>query len=428
MAYVNVDLFYKYCFFSRKSNTFAKTNSMLKKITLLLLSIFVSMLYCQNLKYYLDPPNDSLLKEVHFVSENDQFWQIQKYYYNSNFKLEKSETLNPFNILTESKKYEYNKEGQLTSIQYLNRFNFAFERQNYEYYPNKYIITTRNESGKKINVKEFDLKNRVISELTFKKTQPSYKYTYQYIYPNSKDYDYNIYSPDGLLDERITYKFNILGGESEIYKYGNDRLLKHKIVYNYNENNKLKSIITYNTQNSIIEKTEFIYNNSYLVSRVSTGENGAFKDKLENVYNKNGKLIKSISYKPEILTNKILFDSEYQYLYNGNNNLVYIKNYNNNSGKKVIYKEYFLDNEQRLLKSREYYLGKISSEIFFDQGLEKKQIRYDEKGKIQDIILSEYDKNGNLVLVTTTLSDGTLKEKFAIEYDKSGNKKMIEYN
>ena len=401
---------------------------MLKKITLLLLSIFVSMLYCQNLKYYLDPPNDSLLKEVHFVSENDQFWQIQKYYYNSNFKLEKSETLNPFNILTESKKYEYNKEGQLTSIQYLNRFNFAFERQNYEYYPNKYIITTRNESGKKINVKEFDLKNRVISELTFKKTQPSYKYTYQYIYPNSKDYDYNIYSPDGLLDERITYKFNILGGESEIYKYGNDRLLKHKIVYNYNENNKLKSIITYNTQNSIIEKTEFIYNNSYLVSRVSTGENGAFKDKLENVYNKNGKLIKSISYKPEILTNKILFDSEYQYLYNGNNNLVYIKNYNNNSGKKVIYKEYFLDNEQRLLKSREYYLGKISSEIFFDQGLEKKQIRYDEKGKIQDIILSEYDKNGNLVLVTTTLSDGTLKEKFAIEYDKSGNKKMIEYN
>jgi len=397
---------------------------MLKRITFLPLIIFSTLFHSQDRKYYLEAPQDSLLKEVHFVSENDQFWQKQKYYYNANFKLERLETLNPFDILIESKKYEYNKEGKIMAIQHLNKFNFAVEKEEYNYYPDKYIITTRNRFDEKINIKEFDVKDRIIYQLTFKETQPSYKYTYQYISPSSKDYDENTYSPDGLLDEKITYKFNSLGNESEIYNYGNDGLLEYKKVYNYNEYNEIQSIVTYNTQNSIIEKTEFIYNNKNLITRISTGEKGAFRDKLENVYNKNGKLIKSTSYRPEILTYKILFENEYQYSYNENNNLAYIKSYNAFNGKKEIYKEYFLDNQQRLLKSKEYYLGKISNEFFFDQGLEKKEIRYEGNGKIQDIIHFEYDENGNLVLVTTLFSDGTLKEKYALEYDENGNKKI----
>lgn len=382
----------------------------------------------QNRYYFLAFPHEKKLSEINYIWENGAFWEKEKFYYNELYSIQKIERLNPFDILLSTEEYKYNSENRLISITKLNNFNSPTEIKKIEYQANKKIENTFDKYNNLIEIKSFDFEDRIIEHQTFKGVEYSYKYVYEYNYENPKDYDYYIITPDNDIERKQSIKFRKNGEHSEITTFSKDSNLMTVQKFKYNLDNQILQIIKYDSKNNILEKSTFNYNKKgKLISRTSTGENNSFRDKIVYQYDKKNRLIKEIFYRSEILKPKPMFDYETIYIYDEKNNLIETNNFNSLTGKKRISEKEFYDNQRRISKKIEYYLGNISKETIYENGLENTETRYNKDGSIFDIAKYEYDKKGNLIIVTVTNSDASLKEKFGFKYDEKGNKTIIEY-
>lgn len=400
----------------------------MKKNILLLFFILLSQYsFSQDEYSYLPFPNDKQISEIKFVYENGNFWQKEKYYYSTENRLDRIEKLNPFDILISTKQYEYDNQNRVIQIVELNTFNYPIKKNIYKYFKDKYEVTLYDKYDEIIGIKTYDLQDRIIEHLTFNGTKESYRYVYKYIYENPLDYDYYIYAPDSTLEKKQTLRHNKIN-ETEtqtLDEKGNIVAIEKTL---FNTEKQVVSVTLYSFENKIIGQTKFKYDKyKNLISRVSTDEKNEYQDKITFEYNKKNRLIRETYYGREILKAKPKFQSESVFIYDENNNLIETHNFNNYTGKKMLGSKEFYDKERRLTKKNEYYLGKISKVTIYENGLEILETRYNDDGTIFDIAKNEYDKKGNLITVTVTNSDNSLKEKFGYKYDETGMKTMVEY-
>ncbi|AIG30900.1 hypothetical protein IA01_10685 [Flavobacterium psychrophilum] len=400
---------------------------MKKNILLLFFIVFSQYSFSQDKYSYLPFPNDKQISEIKFIYENGNFWQKKKYFYSSENKIDKIEKLNSFDILISTKKYEYDNQNRIIQINELNTFNFPIKKNIYKYFEDKYVVTLYDKYEKIIGTETYDLQNRINEHLTYKVTEKSYRYVWKYIYENPLDYDYYRYAPDNTLEETQTLRHNKIN-ETEtqtLDEKGNIVAIEKSL---FNTDKQVISVTSYSFENKIIGQTIFKYNQyKKLISRVSTGENNEYEDKITFEYDKKNRLIRETNYGREILKAKPKFQSESVFIYDENNNLIETHNFNNYTGKKMLGSKEFYDKERRLTRKNEYYLGKISKVTIYENGLEILETRYNDDGTIFDIAKNEYDNKGNLITVTVTNSDNSLKEKFGYKYDETGMKTMVEY-
>ncbi|WP_134388413.1 hypothetical protein, partial [Flavobacterium psychrophilum] len=318
-------------------------------------------------------------------------------------------------------------QNRIIQINELNTFNFPIKKNIYKYFEDKYVVTLYDKYEKIIGTETYDLQNRINEHLTYKVTEKSYRYVWKYIYENPLDYDYYRYAPDNTLEETQTLRHNKIN-ETEtqtLDEKGNIVAIEKSL---FNTDKQVISVTSYSFENKIIGQTIFKYNQyKKLISRVSTGENNEYEDKITFEYDKKNRLIRETNYGREILKAKPKFQSESVFIYDENNNLIETHNFNNYTGKKMLGSKEFYDKERRLTRKNEYYLGKISKVTIYENGLEILETRYNDDGTIFDIAKNEYDNKGNLITVTVTNSDNSLKEKFGYKYDETGMKTMVEY-
>lgn len=397
------------------------------KTLLLFFIIFNQYSYSQDIYTYLSFPNEKQISEIKYISDIGQFWQKEKYYYTSENKIDRIEKLNPFDILISTKKYEYDKENRLIQLNELNTFDYPIKKNIYKYLDDEYIVTLYDKYDIIQGIKTYDLQNREIEHLTFKGAEKSYKYVSKYIYQNPADHDYYRYAPDNTLEETKTLRYNKID-ESETQTLDADGNIAISRKFIYNDENLIESITDFSAEKKIVSQTLFKYNqNKKLLSRISTGENNEYQDKIIYEYDSKNRLIKVTNYGREILKVKPKFANGSVYFYDENNKLFEIHDYNSYTGEKMLGSKEFYDKEVRLKKKHEYNLGKISKVTIYENGLEILETRYNDDGTIFDIAKNEYDIKGNLLIVTVTNSDNSPKEKFGYKYDEKGMKTMVEF-
>ncbi len=396
-------------------------------VNFLFLFLLFQHTYGQNIHKYLPHPNEDKISEISYIYDNGKYWQKEIYYYTEDMFIDNIEEQNPFNILISTEKYYYDSKNRIDSIHKLNTFNQPIEKKIYDYYPEEYVIKIHDRNNELEEVESYDLQDRIIERLTFLGEEPSYKYLYEYLNTSSKDYNYYTYKPDGTLKEKQFLRFNENGDKSEIQTFDSNDVMISTQQFDYNLNNQIVASKKHDAEGKIIRRTLFNYNKeNAIVSRVTTVENDEFSDKKVFNYDERNRLIKETVFGREILKDTPKLQSEVLYFYNDNNNLLELHRYNTYTKEIMIGGKEFFDNQNRLIKANTYHLGKISKETIYEKGLKKEQIRYDEEEAVFDISKFEYDKNGNLLVVSVRRSDGTEKEKFGYKYDVNGNKTLIE--
>ena len=332
---------------------------MKKNILFLFFILFSQFSFSQDKYSYLPFPNDKQISEIKFIYENGNFWQKEKYYYLTENRIDRIEKLNPFDILISTRKYEYDNQNRVLQINALNTFNYPIKKNIYKYFKDKYVVTLYDKYDEIRGIETYDLQSRIIEHLTLKGTKKSYRYVWKYIYENPLDYDYYIYAPDNILDKKQTFRHNEIN-ETEIQTLddkGNIVAIEKSL---FNTEKQVVSVTSYSFENKIISQTIFKYNKyKKLISRVSTGEKNEYQDKITFEYDKKNRLIRETNYGREILKAKQKFQSESVFIYDENNNLIENHNFNNYTGKKMLGSKEFYDEERRLTRKNEYYLGKI---------------------------------------------------------------------
>ena len=221
---------------------------------------------------------------------------------------------------------------------------------------------------------------------------------------NSWEYKYT-YDDEGNVIERLSY---------DPYDYNS---LVEKIIYKYDEKGKQTEVSTYNSDGVLVEKTINKYNTK-----------GDITEK--TIYNSEGSLNRKYLYKwndDGLNTMMIHYDSNYElyrkeiYKYNENGYIVKADNYDS-------------DGKLKYITTYKYNSAGYISEY--------KHIAHNGDGKSEFRGICKYDSEWNLIETISYNSDGSLDKRAVYNYDSNGNvieitqyegdimvpKSLIEYN
>ena len=390
----------------------------MKKIIIIFIYCFIQLTFGQNEYSYFPQPNEDKVREIQYKYDDGQLYKKEKYYYNKKWKLERIEVLTPFDFLEIIKKYNYDKDGKIDQISYLNKFNYIYKKDEYTHFNDKYIVK-RIKLDKLENIFTFDTLDRKIKNQTFFRNKPSYIYKYIYTGNNKKYSAYFQYSPDNKLKEKQTIRYNKNNDKVKIIIEEPNKLTVTEITTYNNENKILESLRT-DTNDRIIRRSTFEYNNNSK-TRISRAEDDVLSDKSVWLYNKNKQLTSSTTYRTGILDETFKVNSKTNYFYDSNGLLLSTSTYNTYTKKLLLGKKEFYDKNKQVIKKEEYYLGKLSSILEIKNGLGVLEKSYSDD-KVTRIINSEYDKKGNIILISEKYMDRNTILKTQISYDKIGRK------
>ncbi len=390
----------------------------MKKIIIICIYFFLKLIFSQNEYSYYPKPNEHKVSEIKYKYDDGQVYKKEKFFYNKKWNLEKVKTLTPFDFLKITKKYYYDKDGKINHVSYLNKFNYVYQKDEYKYFIDKYIVK-RFKINKLEEVSTFDTLDRKIGNQTFFRNKLSYTYKYTYKGNNKKYSEYFRYNSDNELEEKQTIEYNKNKEEVKIIIEKTNELTINGVT-TYNNQNKILENLRIDTNGRIIRRSTFEYTKNSKI-RISRAEDDVLSDKRVWLYDKNKQLISDTTYRTGILGEKFKVDYKINYFYDSNRCLLSTSTYNTYTGKLLLGRKDFYNKDRQVVKKEKYYLDELSSVSEMRNGLEILYKGYSE-GKITKITNFQYDKKGNLILISEKHTDRNTVQKTKVSYDKTGKK------
>ncbi len=216
-------------------------------------------------------------------------------------------------------------------------------------------------------------------------------------------------------------KYDSFGHVVSTTYYEQDGTQKETINYEYDDEGKTTTEIAFDVNGNVIRAYEYDRNNNFVTVRNSI--TGNIKNEIE--YDDNGQMVEYISYSYDSTQQELLFEEHTYYSHEADKDISNFVQYDSNGTllDSRVYETYYNSNKVKT-KEISYHNDNLSfwREFIYDENNNLIKINeYNENNVLNSSSENFYDDNGNIVKTISYSGDGTKDFECIKTYDEENN-------